>query len=75
MQLEKNQLPVSVNDNVIKNTMVNYHSNFNPTFSMVKMMQYITAILVKNCALQHCLHKYHGNLLIFYSNYQGNVAL
>jgi hypothetical protein len=24
---------------------VNYHCNFNPTFSRVKMMQYITAIL------------------------------
>jgi hypothetical protein len=28
-----------------KNTMVNYHGNFKPTFSRVKMMQYITAIL------------------------------
>jgi hypothetical protein len=28
-----------------KNTTVNYHGNFNPTFSRVKMMQYITAIL------------------------------
>jgi hypothetical protein len=28
-----------------KNTMVNYRRNFNPTFSTVKMMQYITAIL------------------------------
>jgi hypothetical protein len=28
-----------------KNTMVNYRSYFNPTFSRVKMMQYITVIL------------------------------
>jgi hypothetical protein len=27
-----------------KNTTVNYRGNFNPTFSWVKMMQYITAI-------------------------------
>ena len=26
-------------------TAVNYRSNFNPTFSRVKMMQYVTAIL------------------------------
>ncbi len=28
-----------------KNTVVNYCGNFNPTFSWVKMMQFITAIL------------------------------
>ncbi len=28
-----------------------------------------------NYALQHWLHKYRSNLLPFYSNYQGNVAL
>ncbi len=28
-----------------KNSMANYHSNFNPTFCRVKMVQYIAAIL------------------------------
>ncbi len=30
-----------------KNTAVNYRSNFNPTFSRVKMMQFVTVILSK----------------------------
>jgi len=30
---------------LVLNTAVHYSHNFNPTFSMVKMTQYITAIL------------------------------
>jgi hypothetical protein len=40
-----NNLASRAGANVIKNTTVNYNGYFNPTFSRVKMMHYITVIL------------------------------
>jgi hypothetical protein len=44
--MRRYQLPANATrDQCYKSTAINYHSNFNPTFSRVKMMQYNTAIL------------------------------
>jgi hypothetical protein len=64
---------------------VNYLDNFNPTISRVKILWQITAencygilsLTLKADFFGQCYKTiyYCGNLLPFYGNYQGNVAL
>jgi hypothetical protein len=45
MYVEKSFMALSPGANVIKHYSHNYHGNFNPTFSRVKILWYFTAIL------------------------------